>query len=262
MTENKDILKKLITDDNTKKFENLWTDDGSDKDEIMTVSRIVQVRYRFYAVWILLLILIVLFRLFLPTLDKYNAKKSELTNLRTQLESLENREKQYEESIWFVESINKNSDQIVDCLNQWESCQELPKEIKDELWLAKSYLLTRNLDNAKMDVDERKIIENIDMFLLKLEPFSNNSFVNGTLSRISIWDKESAGWLYKVPVQLDITFDDKESLLAFINNIEKYVPSDESVRVLYKIDRITYDVVNSDEPQDTTVYMNLYYFEE
>jgi hypothetical protein len=51
-------------------------------------------------------------------------------------------------------------------------------------------------------------------------------------------------------------------LLAFINNIEKYVPLDESVRVLYKIDRITYDVVNSDEPQDTTVYMNLYYFEE
>ena len=45
-------------------------------------------------------------------------------------------------------------------------------------------------------------------------------------------------------------------------NIEKYVPVDDSIRVLYKIDRITYDVVNSDEPQDTTVYMNLYYFEE
>jgi hypothetical protein len=37
-----------------------------------------------------------------------------------------------------------------------------------------------------MDVDERKIIENIDMFLLKLEPFSNNSYVNGTISKISI----------------------------------------------------------------------------
>ena len=127
MTENKDLLKKLITDDNTKKFENLWTDDGSDKDEIMTASRIVQVRYRFYAVGVLLLILIVLFRLLLPTLDKYDAKKSELAGLKTRLESLENREKQYEESIWFVETINKNSDQIVDCINQWESCQELPK---------------------------------------------------------------------------------------------------------------------------------------
>lgn len=262
MTENKDLLKKLITDNNTKKFENLWVEEGSDKDEIMTASRIVQVRYRFYAVWVFLLILIVLFRLFLPTLDKYDAKKAELATLKTNLESLENRERQYEESIWFVESINKNAEQIVDCINKWESCQELPKDVQDQLWLAKSYLLTKNLDNAKMDVDERKIIENIDMFLLKLEPFSNNSFVNGTLYKISIWDKESVDWLYKVPVQLDITFDDKESLLAFINNIEKYVPEDESVRVLYKIDKITYDVVNSDEPQDTTIYMNLYYYEE
>lgn len=262
MTENKDLLKKLITDNNTKKFENLWVEEGSDKDEIMTASRIVQVRYRFYAVWVLLLILIVLFKLFLPTLDKYDAKKAELANLKTNLESLENRERQYEESIWFVENINKNSEQIVDCINKWESCQGLPKDVQDQLWLAKSYLLTKNMDNAKMDVDERKIIENIDMFLLKLEPFSNNSFVNGTLSKISIWDKESVDWLYKVPVQLDITFDDKESLLAFINNIEKYVPEDESVRVLYKIDKITYDVVNSDEPQDTTIYMNLYYYEE
>ena len=261
MTENKELLNKLISDD-VKKVETLGADDNSDRDEIMTVSRIVQVRYRFYAVWILLLILIVLFRLFLPTLDKYDAKKAEALDLRKNLESLEAREQQYQESIWFVENVNQNALQIVDCVNKWESCQELG-EIKDgELLLAKSYLLTQNLDDEKMDVDERKIIENIDMFLLKLEPFSNNSFVNGSLSRIFIWDKELVDWLYVVPVQLDITFDDKESLLAFINNIEKYMPEDEELRVLYKIDKITYDVVNSDEPQDTIVYMNLYYYEE
>ena len=95
MTENKDLLKKLITDNNTKKFDNVWIDDSSDKDEIMTVSRIVQVRYRFYAVWVLLLILIVLFRLFLPALDKYDEKKAQATTLKTNLENLENRERQY-----------------------------------------------------------------------------------------------------------------------------------------------------------------------
>jgi hypothetical protein len=46
-----------------------------------------------------LLILIVLFRLFLPALDKYDLKKAEITNLNSKLESLENREKQYQESI-------------------------------------------------------------------------------------------------------------------------------------------------------------------
>ena len=51
MTENKDLLNKLITDDTAKKFDNIWNDDESDKDEIMSMSRIVQVRYKFYAVW-------------------------------------------------------------------------------------------------------------------------------------------------------------------------------------------------------------------
>jgi hypothetical protein len=34
------------------------------------------------------------------------------------------------------------------------------------------------MNKTKMDVDERTIIENIDSFLVKLEPFANNSSVN------------------------------------------------------------------------------------
>ena len=61
---------------------------------------------------------------------------------------------------------------------------------------------------------------------------------------------------------MDITFDDKDSLLSFINNVEKYIPESENMRILYKIDKITYDIVNSDESQDTTIYMYLYYYDE
>jgi hypothetical protein len=34
------------------------------------------------------------------------------------------------------------------------------------------------MNETKMDVDERKIIENIDRFLVKFEPFLNNSTIN------------------------------------------------------------------------------------
>jgi hypothetical protein len=68
--------------------------------------------------------------------------------------------------------------------------------------------------------------------------------------------------LYSVPVQVDITFEDKSYLLAFINNVEKYVPEDDNIRILYKIDKISYDIINSDQPQDTSIYMNLYYYDE
>ena len=94
MTENKELLKKLISDD-VKKIDAAWNEDSSDKGEVMTASRIVQVRYRFYAVWVLLVIVLVLFRLLLPSLDKLDQKKADLTNLRANLESLEGREKQY-----------------------------------------------------------------------------------------------------------------------------------------------------------------------
>jgi hypothetical protein len=40
-----------------------------------------------------------LFKLFLPALDKYDSKKAEIANLNSELESLENRERQYQESI-------------------------------------------------------------------------------------------------------------------------------------------------------------------
>ncbi|MBO4516472.1 hypothetical protein J5751_03450 [bacterium] len=65
-----------------------------------------------------------------------------------------------------------------------------------------------------------------------------------------------------MPVQVDITFEDKSYLLSFINNVEKYVPDEENIRILYKIDKISYDIINSDEPQDTSIYMNLYYYDE
>jgi hypothetical protein len=68
--------------------------------------------------------------------------------------------------------------------------------------------------------------------------------------------------LYTVPVQVNITFEDKKYLLSFINNVEQYIPEDEDIRVLYKIDKISYDIINSDQPQNTSIYMNLYYYDE
>ncbi len=261
MVENKELLSKLMSD-NSNKFDSIQESWDSDNEKMMTASRVVQVRYRFYAVWVLLVILLVLFRFVLPGIDKYNAEKSNLDNINRQMESIQAREDQYKQNIWFLEDVQRQSEQIISCVDKWDSCQEITKEIQDHFGVARSYLLTYNMDGNKMEVDERKIIENIDMFLLKREPFANNSSINGTLTKILIWDKVLEGWLYAVPIQLDITFDDKDSLLSFINNVEKYIPESENMRILYKIDKITYDIVNSDESQDTTIYMYLYYYDE
>lgn len=264
MTENNWILKKLMWDD-INKVDTVWEPssvDESDDEKFSSMSRIVQVRYRFYAVWVLLIILIFIFRFLIPWRDTFNAKKSEIQNARNKLDQLEARENEYKRSIWFLETVQQEDKKIVDCINKWENCDMLSEEVQSNTWLAKAYLLTNGMNKTKMDVDERKIIESIDTYLVKLEPFLNNSSVNGTISRISIWDKTNDWWLYKVPVQVDITFDDKSYLLSFIDNIEKYVPEDDTVRIMYKIDKISYDIINSDEVQDTSIYMNLYYYDE
>jgi len=262
MVENNEVLDKLMADKTKNQFDGLEGVWASDDEKFSSASRIVQVRYRFYAVWIALIVLLLVFWFLLPSWDAYKAKKSQIQSAKSTLQSLEARENQYKQSIWFLETVQKEDANIVSCVNKWEKCEDLPEEIQNKSWLAKSFLLTNGMNETKMDVDERKIIESIDSFLVKLEPFLNNSSVNGEISRISIWDKKLDWWLYTVPVQVQITFEDKSYLLSFINNVEKYVPEEESIRILYKIDKISYDIINSDEPQDTSIYMNLYYYDE
>lgn len=261
MTENKWILNKLMSD-NPDSFDSLNDASEAENEKLMTASRIVQVRYRFYAVWVLLVILLIIFWMIMPGLDTFNTKKSQIQSAKGTLESLQAREDQYKQSIGFLETVQQEDSNIISCINEWENCQNLPQEVMDGSWLARTFLLTNGMNKTKMDVDERKIIESVDRYLVKLEPFLNNSSVNWTLNRISIWDKTFGDGLYTVPISIDMTFEDKSSLLSFINNVEKYIPSEESLRIFYKINSINYDVINSDQPQDTTIYMNLYYYDE
>jgi hypothetical protein len=43
--------------------------------------------------------------------------------------------------------------------------------------------------------------------------------------------------------------------MSFIDNVEKKIPVQEELRILYKIDKINYDIVNYDEPQESSIFM-------
>jgi hypothetical protein len=62
-----------------------------------------------------------------------------------------------------------------------------------------------------------------------------------------------------VPIRINITFDDKDSLLSFINNVEKNVLDDETYRILYKLNEVVYDVVNHNDEQKVDILMNAYF---
>jgi hypothetical protein len=49
-------------------------------------------------------------------------------------------------------------------------------------------------------------------------------------------------------------------LLSFIDNVEKRVLSDAEYRVLYKIDKVNYDIANYTTQQKVDVDLNAYYY--
>ena len=263
MTENNEILDKLI---GSQKNENLISDfDSTTTNNVtsITTSRVVGVRYKFYAIILLLLIFVIWYNYILPSYEKYENKKIELSNIELQLSSFQTKKIKYESNMWLVDTIKNLENQVINCVNTLEWCKELPDIVKNNFSVVRSYLLLTEMSNNKMSLDEKKILANIDWFLLKKDSLNLNSTTsNWFLNKIIIWEKEKFNEnLYFVPIELNIKFNDKNGLMSFIDNVEKKVPLQEDLRILYKIEKINYDIVNYDEPQESSIFMYWYFYD-
>lgn len=266
MTQNKEILDKLITEN---KDQNVSVDHQvptwNDDEVLITVSRVVGVRYRFYIVVVLFLMFLVWYMYVLPSYDQNVWEKLELANLELQVLQFESKRNEYETNKWLVDKIQQVDEQTTNCVNDLKWCNELPLIIQNDFGTVRSYVLLNEMDNQKMDIDEKAILANIDWFLVRRSKvwWQPSNVINWTLNKISIWDKqEFKDNLKFVPIELEISFMDKEGLLSFIDNVEKKIPVDKDLRMLYKIEQIAYDVVRSDMEQDVSIFMYLYFYEK
>lgn len=264
MTQNKEILDKLIGDTWTPEVKLGEVPTGNDDEVLITTSRVVGVRYKVYSVILVLLLFLLWYNYILPSFDKYGSERIELSNMELQMLNFENKQNQYETNKWLVDKIKQVEGSVVSCVNNLQWCNELQDVIKNSFGIVRSYLLLHEMDNDKMVLDEKTILANLDGFLLKKNPLDEKSRTkNWSLNKIVIGDAEQFKEnLYLVPIEFDITFDDKDGLLSFINNVEQKIPTNKDIRMLYKIDKISYDIVNSDQVQDASVFMYLYFYEK
>ncbi|HKL44428.1 MAG TPA: hypothetical protein VJ892_04055 [Candidatus Absconditabacterales bacterium] len=264
MTQNNEILEKLIGDNKENNSNSNKVPTGSDDEVLITTSRVVGVRYKIYTIIILVLLFIIGYNYILPSWDQNQSESVELTNIELQMLNFENKKNQYDSNKGLVDKIKQVESQAVDCVNMLEGCSELPNIVKENFGTVRSYLLLNEMMDEKMQLDEKMILANIDGFLLKKFPLNENSrATNGVLNKISIGEKQQFDQsLYFVPIELNITFENKEGLLSFIDNVEKKIPTDSNLRMLYKIDEINYDIVNSDQVQDANVFMYLYFYQK
>jgi hypothetical protein len=131
----------------------------------------------------------------------------------------------------------------------------LDTKIKDNFALARSFLLLSDLHDSKMEVNEKTLLKNINEYLLGKSVSS--------VQNISLGKPELVlGNLYSLPIQLRVEFSDKDKLFAFIDRVDKQIPNTEAVRVLYKLDEVSYDIMHYNEVQTVDLSLNAFYYQQ
>lgn len=251
--ENKNIIDSLLQN---------WTNhiQVDDQEEMQVWEiRIVSIRYRLYSIILIILIIIWLFNYVLPKQESYQSSKQTLESLRTEVNNYSIKQKELQIDIDLSQKIENWEEKILACINNEKWCEQLDPQIKNNFSEAVSYLQANSLSSIKMSVDEKMILKNINEYLTKKD--FNWISKNWEINKISIWDPtEFKSNLYYVTVYSNITFKNKDWLLSFINNIEKKINPQKDLRILYKIDEISYDLMAYQEEQNVDIYLKAFYY--
>jgi len=251
--ENKNIINNLL--------ESWKKDIEKDDQEDMQFweIRIISIRYKLYSIILIILVLLWIFSYILPKQKIYQSSKQNLESLRIEVDSFSKKQKELQIDIDLSQKIENWEEKILACINNQEWCEQLDPQIKNNFSEVVSYLQANSLSSKKMSVDEKMILKNINEYLTKkyFTGFSKNWEIN----RISIWDPtEFKSNLYYVTIYLNISYQNKDWLLSFIHNIEKKINPQKDLRILYKIDEISYDLMAYEEEQNVDIYLKAFYY--
>ena len=174
------------------------------------------------------------------------------------------------ESTWVI----YNEETLKSCLNTRTNCASLPatwktgsgEDMHYDLTIPLSYLQLHSLYNKKMPVDEKRVLKNLNEYLIKKDIAWGEKERVWEILKIEIGDPEAAKeWdehFFQVPVDVEIEFKTVEGLIGFLYNVEKKLIDEWEDRILYKIQSVSYDIVTRDEPQVTDISMIAYYYHD
>ena len=278
--ENNEIMERLLQDDvhSTSNQKGTWTTSKSkDEDEnSMSRIRVITAKYRVYIVLLLIFICILVFEAIPNMKNRYNSRESSYQQINSELSSIQTQIKIAENDMKFLSEIMDNEQSLKSCLNERnkEACLKMPESRmvwEDEnkqydFSIPLSYLQLHSLYNKKMPVDEKKVLKNLNEYLIKQDIEWKSKARVWDILKISIWDSEPVTqWdehFFEVPMDVTIKFTTIWDLTGFLYNVEKKLIDEWENRILYKIQSISYDVVSRDEPQVTDISMLAYYYHD
>jgi hypothetical protein len=260
MQENQELINSLLEKQKTSAYSQQVAMDPEENQ--LLITRVVSAKYKVYVI-ILLILGVLIGTTYLPDAQRhyesvnarYEAKQAELTTLQQQVN-------EYTSYKAELKSIGHYNDAIMDCINTG-NCENIPDLISGDLRSVVSFVQMGDLSSDKMGIDEQKILKNLDQYLIKNEPGTSSSSNNGKIQLIDMGEPEVIEGkvkFYKLPIEVEITFDDKDDLITFVDNIESYIIPDKENRILYVIEEVSYDIMAYDEEQSTNVSLSAYYF--
>ncbi len=232
---------------------------GADQDQVLiTTSRVISIRYRIYFILLLLVAVVFINMVWLPAWDTYQNTQTQLANANLEISQFETKKAQSESDKALIAKIGAQENNIISCLNSRTNCTQIDESLRNNFSFARSFIQLNNLSDPKMVVNEKILLANINEYLIRQWSSSTR---NGSINKIAIGEpKQFVDNLYYVPLQLNITFENKDALLSFIDNVETKVLSNVAYRVLYKIDKVNYDIANYSTQQKVGIEMNAYYY--
>ncbi|MDR2415422.1 MAG: hypothetical protein LBD75_02160 [Candidatus Peribacteria bacterium] len=242
---------------------------------IISETRIVTARYKVYVVILLLLLVRGRMELRPQIHTKYTSAHSVYNQTTAHLQTLKNEKAVAQRDKVYLEEIEATQATLETCLNREDTtaCASLPeswnvtykgKTLKD-FSVPLSYLQLNSLYNPKMPIDEKKVLKNLNEYLIREGEMQGVNARNGDIKKITIGDVtpfQESTVLFAVPITLSIEFERINNLISFVHNVEKKLITIPQDRILYKIQEVGYDIVASNEPQTTEISMIAYYYHD
>ncbi len=255
--QNSPLIERLLEEQQQKKSSNL--DKFAESNQVLiTTYRVVNIRYRIYFIMLLLVLALFGNNILLSARDTYQSLQTQIQDIDLKISAFDAKKLQADADQQFIQKVEAQQDTIISCLNTRTDCAAIDSSLRTNFSFARSYIQLNNLTDPKMFINEKILLANINDYLLK---DAETKTKNGLINKISIWEPtQFYGNLYYVPLKLNITFDTKDALLSFIDNVEKKVLADPEYRVLYKIDKVNYDIANYVTQQQVDIDLNAYYY--
>ena len=243
------------------------------EEEIFSQERILTVRYKVYIAILAIIAGIGALELFPAMQGKYNSAHSSYDQARLEVANLTAKKASNAQNKVYLEQIESHQATLERCLNDEDTsaCTALPesrnvsykgKTVKD-FSVPVSYLQLNSLYTPKMPIDEKKVLRNLNEYLIRDGIVQGVNVKNGDIISIDIGDPEpvdGSSVFFSVPIAFSIEFDRVGDLISFVRNVEKKLITDPQDRILYKIQEVGYDIVASNESQTTDIAMIAYYY--